>query len=311
MLKVIKPGVFSSIQDLGRHGHRHLGVSQSGVLDPIALKAGNALLGNIETAACIEITVGLAEFEFTQPCNFAITGGNLNAKLNSKALYPGWRYHARTGDIIKFTSHPDSLRAYLCVENGFDVPKVMNSRSTDCQAKFGGFEGNPLQKDDCIPFSKSLAPCSELAVKPSDYTNVVRVLKGPHCDILPEDYLLQLLSQTWTVSDLSNRMGVRLEHSSLLTHQESIDSQGVHPGVIQLPPTGTPIVLLNDCQTTGGYPIIASVIQADLRHFSQLAPTKTCRFELVEFDVANTALQKQEQKITRFKIAKQQLENKK
>ncbi|WP_404394783.1 biotin-dependent carboxyltransferase family protein [Pseudoalteromonas phenolica] len=311
MLKVIKPGVFSSIQDLGRHGHRHLGVSKSGVLDPIAFKAGNALLGNKETAACIEITVGLAEFEFTKPCNFAITGGNLNAKLNSKALYPGWRYHAKAGDIIKFASHPDFLRAYLCVENGFYVPKVMNSRSTDCQAKFGGFEGNALQKGDCIPFSETLVPCLELAIKPSDYTNVVRVLKGPHCDILPEGYLEQLLSQTWTVSELSNRMGVRLERSSLLTHQKSIDSQGVHPGVIQLPPTGTPIVLLNDCQTTGGYPIIATVIQADLRHFSQLAPTKLCRFELVDFDVANTALQNLEQEITRFKIAKQQLENKK
>tara|TARA_Y100000034_G_C6869469_1_gene396702 strand:- start:280 stop:1215 length:936 start_codon:yes stop_codon:yes gene_type:complete len=311
MLKVIKPGVFSSIQDLGRHGQRHLGVSQSGVLDPIALKAGNALLGNKETAACIEITVGLAEFEFTKPCNFAITGGNLNAKLNSKTLYPGWRYHAKAGDIIKFASHPEFLRGYLCVEHGFDVTKVMNSRSTDCQAKFGGFEGNALQKGDCIPFSETLVACSELAIKPSDYTNVVRVLKGPHCDILPEGYLEQLLSQTWTVSELSNRMGVRLERSSLLTHQKSIDSQGVHPGVIQLPPTGTPIVLLNDCQTTGGYPIIATVIQADLRHFSQLAPTKLCRFELVDFDVANTALQKLEQEITRFKIAKQQLENKK
>ena len=311
MLKVIKPGVFSSIQDLGRHGHRHLGVSQSGVLDPIALKAGNTLLGNKETAACIEITVGLAEFEFTKPCNFAITGGNLNAKLNSKTLYPGWRYHAKSGDIIKFASHPEFLRGYLCVENGFDVTKVINSRSTDCQAKFGGFEGNALQKGDCIPFSETLVACSELAIKPSDYTNVVRVLKGPHCDILPEGYLEQLLSQTWTVSELSNRMGVRLERSSLLTHQKSIDSQGVHPGVIQLPPTGTPIVLLNDCQTTGGYPIIATVIQADLRHFSQLAPTKLCRFELVDFDVANTALQKLEQEITRFKIVKQQLENKK
>lgn len=311
MLKVIKPGVFSSIQDLGRHGHRHLGVSQSGVLDPIALKAGNALLGNKENAACIEITVGLAEFEFTKPCNFAITGGNLNAKLNSKALYPGWRYHAKAGDIIKFASHPEFLRAYLCVEDGFDVLKVMNSRSTDCQSQFGGFEGRALQKGDSIPFSESLVPCTELAVKPYDYTNVVRVLKGPHCDILPEGYLAKLLSQTWTVSELSNRMGVRLEHSSLLTHQKSIDSQGVHPGVIQLPPTGIPIVLLNDCQTTGGYPIIASVIQADLRHFSQLAPTKTCRFELVDFEVANTALQKQQQEITRFKIAKQQLENKK
>jgi allophanate hydrolase subunit 2 len=106
-------------------------------------------------------------------------------------------------------------------------------------------------------------------------------------------------------------MGLRLEHPTLLTHQQSIDSQGVHPGVIQLPPTGTPIVLLNDCQTTGGYPIIATVIQADLRHFSQLAPTKSCRFELVDFDVANAALQKQQQEIARFKIAKQQLENKK
>lgn len=307
MLKVIKPGFFSSIQDLGRHGYRHLGVSQSGVLDPIALKAGNTLLGSKETDACIEITVGLAEFEFTKPCNFAITGGNLNAKLNSKALYPGWRYHAKAGDIIKFASHPEFLRAYLCVEHGFDVPEVMNSRSTDCQSQFGGYKGSALQKGHTINYVENSVPCSDLAAKPADYTNVVRVLKGPHCDILPEGYLAQFLSQTWAVSDLSNRMGVRLEHPILLKHHKSIDSQGVQPGVIQLPPTGSPIVLLNDCQTTGGYPIIASVIQADLRHFSQLAPTKSCRFELVDFDVANTALQKQEQEITRLKIAKQQI----
>jgi biotin-dependent carboxylase-like uncharacterized protein len=311
MLKVIKAGVLSTIQDMGRHGFRHFGVSQSGVIDPFALKAGNLLLENDESAPCIEITVGLAEFQFTMPCHFAITGGNLNASLNNDCLHTGWRYTASAGDVLKFNSHAHFLRAYLCVEGGFGIDDVMSSKSTDLHAQFGGIHGRALQNEDVIFYPPATTTQPPLAIQQPQYDNVVRVLKGPHCDILPNEYLLRLLSQTWTVSDLSNRMGVRLTNESPLTHSKAIRSQGVHPGVIQLPPTGSPIVLLNDCQTTGGYPIIASVIQADIRHFSQLSSGQTCHFKLVDNKEAIQQLAKQNMYLTRFEIAKKHMKNKK
>jgi allophanate hydrolase len=303
MLKVLKQGVLCSVQDIGRNGYRHLGVGQSGAMDPIALKLANLLLNNEINQPVIEVTIGLAQFQFTASVNFAITGGDLSAKLNRQRLYPGWRYFAEPGDILSFGSSHSAQRAYLAVQGGFLINSILNAKATDIQAQFGGFDGRVLNANDHIPFSSSTSPLTHIGVKQPGYTNVVRVLKGPHCDKLPKNTLKQFLKTHWRVSDMNNRMGSRLTANETVNHDITVPSQAVHPGVIQLPPNGEPIVLLNDCQTTGGYPIIASVIRADLRLFSQLGSKQHCEFMLVNVSQAYQAMRKLNSHLAQFALA--------
>ena len=303
MLTVIKQGVLCSIQDTGRHGYRHLGVGQSGALDPIAVKLANLLLNNDMNEPVIEVTIGLAQFEFTASINFSITGGDLRAKLNGRPLYPGWRYFAESGDILSFSTSHNAQRAYLAVQGGFVIDDVLNAKSTDMQAQFGGYHGRALKVGDQLSFYADKTPLPHLGVKQPDYTNEIRVLKGPHCDKLPKGSFEHFLQTKWLVSDMNNRMGARLTANDTVQHHATIASQAVHPGVIQYPPNGQPIVLLNDCQTTGGYPIIASVISADLRLFSQLGSQQPCRFIGVSVSQAHHAMKKLNSHLAQFALA--------
>ena len=304
MLNVIKPGVLSCIQDIGRHGYRHLGVSQSGVMDPIAMKLANLLVDNDTDDPVLEVTIGLAEFLFSKPVNFAITGGDLSAKLNNKRIYPGWRYYANSGDTLTFSTSRSAQRAYLSVQGGFVIKQVLGAKATDIQANFGGFQGRTLQPNDILPYSPSHKAMSTMGVKQPHYTDQVRVLKGPHCDMLPKSAFEKLLNTSWKISELNNRMGARLISSKPISHGITIASQAVHPGIIQLPPSGEPIILLNDCQTTGGYPIIAIVIRADLRLFSQLGSKQHCRFVPCDLSQAQLANTKLESHLAQFMLAK-------
>lgn len=302
MLEIIKPGVLMCIQDLGRYGYRHLGVTQSGVLDPMAMKIANTLLGNPSDTAVLEITVGLSQLCFHQPTNFALTGGDLNARLDDCALTPGWRYFARPGQVLSFASSPSALRAYISVEGGFNLHPVMGSDSTDLQAGFGGLEGKALSAADQLSYKTCSEKQSIGALQPP-YLNHIRVLPGPHCKHLKHSTEQLLCSQQWQVSADSNRMGMRLNTSSQFSHQVTINSQAVLPGTIQLPPNGAPIVLLNDCQTTGGYPMIAQVISADLRHFAQLAAGAQISFSLTTQTEARQETQKQQNHLNQLRIA--------
>ncbi|MCF2909089.1 biotin-dependent carboxyltransferase family protein [Pseudoalteromonas sp. DL2-H2.2] len=302
MLEVIKPGVQLCIQDLGRHGHRHLGVSQSGALDPLAVKIANTLLGNPLNTAVLEITVGLTQLQFTSATNFALTGGDLKACLDDTPLTPGWRYYAKPGQLLSFASSPDALRAYVSVEGGFDVQSVMGSCATDLQAGFGGINGLPLAAGDQLHYSSNTERHSVGALQPG-YHKQVRILSGPHCTQLDSSAAQLLSAKSWQVLPDSNRMGMRLTGPDLITHQLSINSQAVLPGTIQLPPNGAPIVLLNDCQTTGGYPMIAQVIQADLRHFAQLSAGDQLSFALTTAAQAYQETQQQNYLLNQLRIA--------
>ncbi|QTL34590.1 biotin-dependent carboxyltransferase family protein [Pseudoalteromonas viridis] len=302
MLDVIKPGVQLCIQDLGRHGHRHLGVSQSGALDPLAVKIANTLLGNPLNTAVLEITVGLTQLRFTSATNFALTGGDLKACLDDTPLTPGWRYYAKPGQLLSFASSPDALRAYVSVEGGFDLQNVMGSCATDLQAGFGGINGSSLATGDQLHYTSCTERHSVGALQPG-YHKQVRILSGPHCTQLDSSVAQLLCAKSWQVLPDSNRMGMRLTGPDLLTHQLSINSQAVLPGTIQLPPNGAPIVLLNDCQTTGGYPMIAQVIQADLRHFAQLSAGDQISFTLTTPALAHQETQQHNYHLNQLRIA--------
>ncbi|MCF2859472.1 biotin-dependent carboxyltransferase family protein [Pseudoalteromonas sp. SMS1] len=297
MLKTLKGGIQACVQDFGRLGYRHLGVSQAGVLDPLAMQYANTLLHNKADSAVIEITVGLCQFAFLAETNFAITGANLGAKLNGQPLELNWRYSASAGDKLTFSSSKDGLRAYLAVQGGYHLEAVLNSHSTDIQARFGGMAGLPLKDGDTLNYTPH-PPLPSVGAALPRYSQTLRVLAGPHSALSAG-----LFSQTWQVLPQSNRMGIRLESDKNLCHSHSIPSQAVMPGVIQLPPSGKPIILGNDCQTTGGYPIIAQVIDADLRHVSQLAAGHACSFELVTREEARVASELHAKHLAQLKIA--------
>ncbi|KZN39775.1 hypothetical protein N474_17495 [Pseudoalteromonas luteoviolacea CPMOR-2] len=302
MLKTLKGGIQACVQDLGRSGYRHLGVSQAGVLDPLAMQYANTLLHNPEYTSVIEITVGLCQFEFLLDTNFSITGADLGAKLNGQNLDSNWRYAVKAGDILSFSSSKDGLRAYLAVQGGFQLDAVLNSYSTDLQAGFGGLAGHQLKDGDVLSY-ESFPPLSKVGAALPKYNNRIRVLEGPHCELIGSSKLQTFIAQQWQVLPQSNRMGVRLEGEQDLSHTQSIPSQAVMPGIIQLPPNGKPIILGNDCQTTGGYPIIAQVIEADLRHLSQLVAGQSCTFELVTREEAKQATELQAKHLAQLKIA--------
>ena len=293
MIKVLKSGVQLTIQDFGRAGYRHLGVSKTGSLDPYAQIIANRLLNNNDSDAVLEITVGLCELEFTCDTVVALYGADLQAKLDGKAIYPGWTYAIKSKQVLSFATGRAGLRAYLAIKGGVQCNEIMGSKSTDLNACFGGLHGRALTNNDEIPITPYKQEFVEVGAIPLPQRKLIRLHPSPHVNLLGQSLLNTFASTTFKVSTNSNRMGVRLEHNkNNLVHCHSLPSMGVSPGSIQLPPNGEPIVLLNDGQTTGGYPLLGTVIEADLHQFAQFRPLDTVEFEFVTFEQATKAKQK-------------------
>jgi allophanate hydrolase/urea carboxylase len=293
MIKVIKAGLQLTIQDFGRLGHRHIGVSLTGSLDPFAQIIANRLLNNNDNDAVLELTLGLAELQFLCDTHIAITGADLNAKLDQQLIYPGWSYKVNTGQTLSFGTPREGLRAYIAVKGGINCPEIMNSKSTDINNHFGGHNGEPLTSGDMIFITEYNNTFKQLGALNLPKRNHIRIHKSIHSDLLGADLLNAFINTEFTVSQNTNRMGARLNSvSDSLTHDYSLPSIGVAPGCIQLPPNGEPIVLLNDCQTTGGYPLLGCVIEADLHQFAQFKPGTNITFEYVDNEQAEKAKQK-------------------
>lgn len=279
MLEVLRAGALTTVQDLGRQGYRHLGVALCGALDPDALIYGNRLVGNKQDCAGLEITLGPVELRFIRSGWFALTGADFQATLDGEPLWCGWNHACRPGQVLRLRGTRHGMRAYLAVAGGIDVPQVMGSRATDLKAGFGGFQGRALTVGDCIP------------IGPSDYRGPrqggplrcwhpsIRVIPGPEwpaCDPHSQQLFWQ---QEWQVSQHSNRMGYRLQGDAMtFVRPLSLLSHAVWPGIIQVPPSGQPIVLMADAQTTGGYPRVGQVIEADLWLLAQARPGTRFKF---------------------------------
>lgn len=300
MLRVIDGGALATIQDLGRAGWQRFGVPQSGAMDFAACEIANRLVANSPNAATIEITAGGAVFEVLAPIVVAVTGADLGAIVNHQPL-PLWTsLFARAGAQIAFEGRRGDwgARAYLAVAGGFDAPVVLGSRSTYLPGSFGGWHGRALQGGDVLPIVHCQSQLTDFArlagrtwpatARPAYRVEpVFRVLPGPHLDCFDSNALEALTQATWTVQPTSNRIGLRLDGARLRYARPcELPSLGVFPGVIQVPPDGAPIVLMADAQTTGGYPIIAVTIQADLPLAAQLLPRDTLRFALTTHQAA-------------------------
>ncbi|WP_394213340.1 biotin-dependent carboxyltransferase family protein [Psychrobacter piscatorii] len=289
-MKILTTNGMASIQDLGRFGYRSMGVGRSGAMDHWALQAGNALLKNERDEPAIELAMGELTLQFEADVSFCLTGALYEVYLDNKRIPSYWRINAKAGQTLKLLRSIEGMYAYLCVHGGFDIESILQSGSTNLKAGFGGFNGRYLQVDDRL---KVKAPSSLpiIGVAPLAPTNTIRVIKSSEYDCFTPSAQTAFVSQPWQLQTSSNRMGYRLagELSLELTEPNEMSSHGVDMGMIQVPPQGQPIVLMADGQTTGGYPKIATVIDADIGLMAQIRFGKTCQFTLVDSRQAHRA----------------------
>lgn len=296
-ITVLNPGLLTTVQDLGRVGYQQFGVSVSGVMDPRATTIANILVDNPDGEAVLECTMMGPHLQFNKANVIAITGGDLGATLDGQPVQTYRAIKVEAGQVLRFTAPKKGCRAFIAFAGGLDIPEVMGSRSTYMKAKIGGFKGRKLEKGDEIGFRdpkpelrnlnlRSMAP---EFVPRAEYT--VRVVLGPQDDYFTDDGIQTFLSQVYTVTPEFDRMGCRLD-GPVIKHKDGGDiiSDGIAFGAIQVPSAGTPIIMLGDRQTTGGYTKIANVISADFRILAQLKTGDKVRFEKVSVKAAQDAL---------------------
>jgi antagonist of KipI len=300
-IQVQAPGLLTTVQDLGREGFGPIGVSPSGAADPISLRLGNRLVGNVESAAGLEMTLLGGTFLFPQGAILALTGSDFGATLDGTTVALGTSFEVAPGQTLCLGSTRSGARCYLCVQGGIAVPPFLRSASTHILSGLGGFDGRPLRERDLLRIGPATKPFRKRTIGPhlSEHLSsrkVLRVTPGPQVDWFSELSLRVFYEAAYRVAEQSNRMGLRLEGALASPHGgRQMITEGVSLGAIQVPAGGSPIILFVDQQTTGGYPKIANVISADLHRVGQLRPRDEIRFEQVTFEAARLLLIEQEQ----------------
>jgi biotin-dependent carboxylase-like uncharacterized protein len=300
-LKVVSPGLMTTLQDLGRRGYQRLGIPVAGALDEISLRAANLIAGNPATVGALEIAYQGPTLEVeADSVRIAYAGGTaaldiLQGKSTGEArqLPPLQSVRLTKGHIVRIGALSGSPVGYLAVEGGFDVPLALGSQSTYMRGGLGGFAGRALQMGDILSLKRPHAEEREERMLPSlDLTapKRIRVVFGPQDDYFTDKGKHALVEGAYVVTPASDRMGMRLDGPPL-EHAKgyNIVSDGISPGSIQVPGNGVPIVLLADRQTTGGYPKIATVISADMPALGRLAPGAKVAFEAVDIVAAEAA----------------------
>lgn len=297
-LVVEAPGPVTTLQDLGRTGHQAVGIPVSGALDPDSLRIANALVGNAEGEAALEMRLaGPTLAVAADHVRVALCGASspLQIVAPERGEILPWRSaRLERGTVLRVPALRDSVTAYFAVEGGFDTPEILGSRSTCLRAAFGGFDGRVLAEGDRLALNlDTVAARAEMrtARRPSlAQPEQIRVVMGPQDDYFSEAGLAALLESGFEVTKDADRMALRLS-GPRLEHERgyNIVSDGIATGAIQVPGDGQPIVLLADHQTTGGYPKIATVISADLPALGRLAPGATLRFAAVSLEEAQAA----------------------
>jgi biotin-dependent carboxylase-like uncharacterized protein len=308
--EVVAPGIMTSVQDLGRFGCAGLGVAPSGALDGLAVRVANLLVGNPESAAVLETTLMGLRLRALRDAVVAVTGGDLQPRLGAAEL-PMWcSLKVGEGEVIAFAGPRSGLRAYLAVAGGFDVEPVLGSRSTNLASGFGGFEGRLLRKGDILPvaavgdLTRRVGRMAGPGLVPAYATPWrLRVVWGPQDDQFSDEDRRTFTSALYTVSPDSDRTGIRLKGAvveRLPGVADSIISEGIVPGAIQVPGDGQPIILLGET-ASGGYRKIATVISADLPLLGQITPGDEVSFEAVSMQMAVEVLREQKDKLDAFK----------
>ena len=301
MMEIISKTALSTVQDLGRHGSLRYGVGTSGAMDDIALAAANLMLGNDIQAAGIEIQLFPFKIRFEHACDIALTGADCSPELDGRRLPPWWRTRVEPHQTLTLSYPRIGSRAYIAVRGGLDVPIVLGSRSTQLRGTFGGLEGRFLQQRDRLHAS---AP---LDTKPYDFgiespgvalphtidkQVAVRVIPAAEYDAFSAEMQTEFWQQAWKITPQSNRYGFRLQGNPITPSPPlEVRSQGIVPGVIQIPHGGQPIIQMRDAQPSGGYPKFGTVIAADLWRLSQIPIGQQVRFFKTVYSSALAAQQ--------------------
>lgn len=296
---IIDGGLQTTVQDAGRPGLLALGVPRSGALDALSWRLANRIAGNSADVAALELRSPGPVLR-VEGGAARITLGGTSASLRierggTTQEWSSWRaVDLQDGDVVSVAPFADSAIAYLAVAGGFDLPEQLGSRSTFLRGGFGGVDGKALQTGGALKLVRSVlpdGPCQTLLRPPAFVAApVLRALPGPQADHFSPDALTVFFGKPFTVSRDLDRMGMRLDGPEL-KHARSPDivSDATVPGAVQVPGSSQPILLLNDCQTTGGYPKIAVVITADLPHAGRLLPGSELRFRQVTMTEAEEA----------------------
>ncbi|MFZ0614171.1 MAG: biotin-dependent carboxyltransferase family protein [Desulfobacterales bacterium] len=309
-LKVQEPGLLTTLQDRGRFGFGRYGVAPGGALDDLALRIANLLVDNPENEAALEITLpGFSASVLTEAV-MAVTGADLGWTKNGRPLGMWQSLRLNKGDVIACRELNTGCRSCLSIGGGWDVPVLMGSKSTSLSSGFGGFEGRPLQKGDVL---RAASPSQHLhtagrkfdlnAVPSCRGYWVVRVVMGPQDDHFSQAAQDLFLNTDFQVSTHSDRTGIRLGGAKIAAREgsaESILSEGVVAGAVQIPGDGQPIILLGET-VSGGYRKIATVIAADLHRLGQVLPGDRLCFQAVTLREARGALWRLEEMIGRFR----------
>jgi biotin-dependent carboxylase-like uncharacterized protein len=296
-IHILSPGLLTTVQDCGRWGFQNNGVSVAGPMDEYAYRLANILVGNNKNAAGLEVTLVGPEIEFEDEIVFAVTGAEFDLALNDSSVPMNVTCRADRGSRLEFGERRSGARAYLAVGGGVDVPVVLGSRSTHLLSGMGGLNGRQLKAGDRLhlaefmPATIDMRRCKNEVISVPKGGGRVRVSWGPHADRFDPCSKLTLQEGRYTITVDSNRMGYRLDGPSL-THTDGADliSEATPIGALQVPASGQPILLMADRQTTGGYPIIGTVIAADLPIVGQLLPGDWLEFEECDLQEAVGAL---------------------
>jgi antagonist of KipI len=320
-IRVLEQGLSTTVQDLGRKGFQQYGVVVGGVMDEVAAKIANILIGNNEDDAVIEMTLIGPTLLFQQDTLISLCGADLSASIGGEPA-PLWKpIFVKAGSILRFGRPHQGCRAYLAVAGGIDVPVVMESRSTYVRGGIGGYQGRALQKGDELNYNPNdLTKFLRTQIwsgpfKPVNWTvsslikpvykkdPQIRFIKGPQFDLFTERSRREFLSEKYKVTPNSDRMGYRLSAKALkLTTAVEVLSEAVTMGTIQVPNDGQPIILMADRQTIGGYPKIGYVASIDFPVLAQVMPGENLTFKEISIQDAQRLLLEREQMISKVRI---------
>lgn len=311
LFEVIKPGLFTSFQDMGREGFLQYGMVTSGAMDPLSLQIGNILVGNGRREAGLEINLMGPSLQVLNDAVIAVCGGDLSPAIDGTPL-PMWKSVAvKKGQHISFGIRKSGARSYITVAGGFDIPEVMGSKSTYAKARIGGLEGREVRKGDILlkAGEKHSHPLrAGMGLSPSAAVNFEKktfaIITGPDRNRFSDEAIKGFLEDTYQISPQSDRMGFRLSGNRKIPHEQKADilSSGIVQGTIQVPASGEPIVLMADRQTTGGYARIGTVISADLPYLAQKVPGETICFEEISLHDAHLRLRRKEAFLKRLEM---------
>ena len=285
---ILKGGMMTTVQDLGRNGYQSQGFSVAGAMDVRSLKIANLLLDNPENEAVLEITLIGPTLEFTSATIIAITGGDFQPQINGKPAPMYTALYMNKGDILKFGSARTGSRGYIAFSSYLEIPVVMGSRCTNLKSKIGGFKGRKLQAGDYMNFRIKRRYLPFFLSRKLEGDNfdqeeaTLRVIMGPQDDLISRQGIETFLNSEYTVTSDFDRMGCRLEGPFIAPKKTSdIISDGIAFGAIQVPSHGKPIILLSDRQTTGGYAKIATVASVDIPKLVQRKTDHKIHFKAI------------------------------